>query len=140
MILLVLPCNARAEEKVGRLTKTICQDYYNFYSWRTQKKLIIGLGVAGAAANTPADEKIQDYYQESLRRDSTDNLSKQVKPFGDGMLTVPIYLGAAILGKLTDRTGPGSIIGGWVGTIFKSAFGGRSPNALFANSSGSFKT
>ena len=116
MILLVLCYNVWAEERFGgfaRIKDAIREDYKFFYSRENLWNLTIGIGMAGVVANTPIDEEIRDWYQESLRSKSTDSFSEKVKPFGDGRLTVPIYLGAVIFGELTDHTRLGSTIAEW---------------------------
>jgi len=119
MVSLIFPLSGWAEEeqliveRIGKIRHTICEDYKNFYSGENLGKLTIGVGVIGALANTSADRRIQDWYQESLRSKETDNLSSAVKPFGEGMIMVPLYLGAAFLGELAKSKKLGSTTGEW---------------------------
>jgi len=46
-----------------------------------------------------------------LRDGDSDNFSREVKPFGYGKRTVPVYLGAAILGELTKDIKAGTTRG-----------------------------
>jgi len=115
--LLILPSSAWAEEEIiGRINETkdtIYKDYRSFYSIENLEYLAIGIGIAGVLANTSIDGEIQDWDQESLRNKDTDNFSRAVNPFGEGRITVPVYLGAAIFGELTKDIKVGSITGEW---------------------------
>jgi hypothetical protein len=114
LVPLILPNSTwAAQELVYRIMNTVSEDYINFYSVESLGKLAIGTGVAGVLANTSADEEIQDWYQESLRSNNTDSFSKVVKQFGDGSITVPLYIGVALLGELTRDTNFGSTTGRW---------------------------
>ena len=116
-VLLNLPYSAWAEQeivgRIGGIKDAVSEDYRNFYSGENLGKLAIGIGVAGALAATSADREIGNWYQGSLRSEETDNFLRVVKPFGNGMITVPVYLGAALLGELTKDTNLGSTTGEW---------------------------
>jgi len=119
MVLLILPssvCSEEEQEIAGRIDEikdTVYEDYRNFYSGENLGKLAIGLGVAGVLANTSADREIQNWYQESVRNKDTDNFSRVVKTFGEGMITIPLYLGAVLLGELAKDIKLGSMTGEW---------------------------
>ena len=91
----------------------VIADYKNFYSKDNLWKLAIGIGYAGFYANTSFDEEIQDFYMEYIKSNTTDDISKIVKPFGDGRITVPIYLTAVLIGELSKDTKVGAMIGKW---------------------------
>ena len=91
---------AEEQEKtgmIGKIKDTLFKDYKNFYSKENLRDLAIGLGIAGVFANTSIDIESRDYYQESLRTNNTDNVSKVIKPFGEGIITIPVFIGATIL-------------------------------------------
>jgi len=115
--LLIPPSRAWAgQETVGRISEvkdTIYNDYRNFYAPENLEYLAVGIGMAAVLANTSIDGEIQGWDQESLRNEGTDDFSETVKPFGDGRRTVPVYLGAAIFGELTQGTKVGSTTGEW---------------------------
>lgn len=115
--LLISPSRAWAKEEIiGRISEakdTIYEDYRNFYAIENLEYLALGIGMAGVLANTSIDGEIQGWNQGSLRNEDTDDLSATVKPFGDGRRTVPVYLGAAVLGELTGGTKVGSAAGEW---------------------------
>ncbi|NVM25433.1 MAG: phosphatase PAP2 family protein [Desulfobacterales bacterium] len=115
--LLIPPSRAWAADeiigRIGEIKDTIYEDYRNFYAIENLEDLAMGIGMAGVLANTSIDGEIQGWDQESLRNKDTDEFSATVKPFGDGRITVPVYLGAAILGELTKDTKVGSTTGEW---------------------------
>ncbi len=96
-----------------KLKDQIISDYKNFYSLDNLWKLALGTAYAGFYANTSFDQEIQDFYQDYVKVSTTDDISKIVKPFGDGRITVPIYLTTVLVGELTKDTKVGSTIGGW---------------------------
>jgi hypothetical protein len=78
----------------------IKNDYENFYlSGDNLLRLGIGIGCAGLFANTSMDGDIQEFYQDNLRSEVTDDLSKIWKIPGDIFVTPPILLGTYLLFK-----------------------------------------
>jgi hypothetical protein len=76
----------------------IKDDYKNFYlSKNSLVQLGIGIGCAGILANTSMDGDIQEFYQDNVRSDATDDLSKVLKVPGDVFITPPILLGTYLL-------------------------------------------
>lgn len=118
-VLLILPYSAWPEEqqeivgKIGKIKDTVYEDHKNFYSVENLGSLAIAIGISGILSNTSADREIQNWYQESLRSKKTDDFSRVTKTFGRGATTVPIYLGATLLGQLTRDIKFGSAIGEW---------------------------
>ena len=104
---------ARAEGRIARVRDTVYQEYRRFYSWDTLKKMTLGIGLAGVLANTSMDGEIQGWVQGSLRNEDTNELSESVKPFGEGVITIPLYAGAALVGELTEGNEWGSATGEW---------------------------
>ncbi len=96
-----------------KLIDPIVSDYRNFYSLDNLWKFALGIGYAGFYANTSFDQEIQDLYRDYIRSNTTDDISKIFKPFGNGRVTAPIYLTAALVGELTKETKIGSTIGDW---------------------------
>ncbi|MBI4620786.1 MAG: phosphatase PAP2 family protein [Desulfobacterales bacterium] len=134
MILLILPSIAWTEEGKDswedRVKNTIYEDYKNFYSIGNLEKLAIGLGAAGVLANTSADREIQDRYQESVRNKDTDNLSTVTRMFGEGVITIPVYLGAALFGEFAGDVELSSTTGEWGKRCLRTLLVGAPP-ALF---------
>jgi hypothetical protein len=119
LVLLVFPPSTWAEENrrtnggIGRIAKAVSQDYLCFYSRENVGDLALGIGFAGGLANTPMDGEIQGWVQGSLRNEGTDKLSESVKPFGEGAITIPLYVGAALVGETTEGNEWGSTTGVW---------------------------
>jgi hypothetical protein len=138
--LLILPSGAWTEEEiVGRIEEmkdTIYEDYRNFYAVENLEYLAIGIGIAGVLANTSIDGEVQGWDQGSLRDGDTDNFSRAVKPFGDGRITVPVYLGAAILGELTKDIRLGSATGEWGERSLRAILVGAPPMLFLQNAIG----
>jgi len=114
ILIIAIPGLVFAQSKCEcKFLDQIISDYQNFYSKDNLWKLALGIGYAGVYANTSFDEEIQDFYNEYIKSNITDDISKIVKPFGDGRITVPIYLTAALIGELLKDTKPGATIGCW---------------------------
>jgi membrane-associated phospholipid phosphatase len=96
-----------------KVKDSIIADYKNFYSLDNLWKLGLGIGYAGFYANTSFDQEIQDFYNDYIKSGTTDDISKIVKPIGNGRITVPVYLTAALVGELTKDTRIGSTVGEW---------------------------
>jgi Capsule assembly protein Wzi len=78
----------------------IKNDYENFYlSGDNLLRLGIGIGCAGLFANTSMDSDIQEFYQDNIRSDVTDDLSKIFKIPGNIFITPPVLLGTYLLFK-----------------------------------------
>lgn len=131
ILLLILPSSAWTEEGKDswedRVKNTIYEDYKNFYSVGNLEKLAIGLGTAGVLANTYADREIWDRYQESVRNKDTDNLSTVTKMFGEGVTTIPVYLGAALFEELAGDVELSSTTGEWGKRCLRTLFVGYPP-------------
>jgi hypothetical protein len=78
----------------------IKNDYKNFYlNGDNLLRLGIGIGCAGLFANTSMDGDIQESYQDNIRSDVTDDLSKIFKIPGNIFITPPVLLGTYLLFK-----------------------------------------
>ena len=98
---------ASGNSKVGfinNIKKTISTDYLNFYSPKNLKYLLGGFFLAGISANTNVDRDIRDWYQQSIRNNTTDQFSKVVKPIGNIYKPLSIYAGFTLLGNITKNT------------------------------------
>lgn len=114
IFIIAVPCFVAAQSKSDCKWKPeVITDYKNFYSPNNLWKLALGIGYAGFYANTSLDEDIQDFYNEYIKSRTTDDISKVVKSFGNGRVTVPIYLTVVVIGELSKDTKIGSTIGEW---------------------------
>ena len=115
------------------IKNTITADYKQFYLANNLKNLAIGMGIAGVLANTVVDGKIQTWYQESTKNEDTDRIAKAVKPFGNGRITIPVFLGFALIGELTKTTSIGSAAGEWGKRSLRAILVGIPPLLLLQN-------
>jgi membrane-associated phospholipid phosphatase len=149
--LLIAPVSGRAEEKQQldlhlnthiswtaaashrgyELWQTVVSDHKNFYSLHNAALFAAGLSVAAVTANTAIDGDIRDWYQDSVRSGTTDNVAKVVKNFGEWHYTVPAFFGVAVLGELTSNTKPGSIAGEWAERCLRITLLGAPPTGVF---------
>jgi membrane-associated phospholipid phosphatase len=60
-----------------------------------------------------------------------------VKPFGNGLITIPIYIGAALLGHMGDDTGFRGTLGEWGSDSFRALVVGAPPVLFFQYALGS---
>ena len=114
LIFLIIPFYlfANGNSKVGFIKstiKTISADYRHFYSPKNLKYILGGFFIAGISANTNIDRDIRDWYQQSIRNNTTDQFSKVVKPIGNIFEPLSIYAGFTLLGSLTKHTTLGRI-------------------------------
>lgn len=145
-IFLLLPVFLFATEKSNqhfwiKTKNTIANDYANFYSMNNLKCLFGEICISGIIANTNLDGDIQNWYQESIRNDNTNQFSRLAKPAGNVYEPIGIYAGLALLGGLTRHTTLGEaayqsgtkslraiIVGAPVVGILQFALGASRPN------------
>ena len=122
--ILISTLSLNAEFNIKNLTinttNDVLIDYRNFYSKENIFRLAAVIGVAGVFANTSLDRNFQDYYQENIRKESTDNFSKLIRDCGSGKITLPIYLAATFGSEFTKETYFGSIINRWGKRIIRN--------------------
>jgi len=71
---------------------------FTFKDW-----LITGMTLGGIGILMIFDEDLQESMQNHRSR-ATDEVSKIAKPFGDGKVAVPIFLGLSLVGGVLDRS------------------------------------
>ncbi|MGA1870616.1 MAG: hypothetical protein ACMUJM_18940 [bacterium] len=121
---------------MNKMTYTLSEDYANFYSFENSWKLAMGVSVAGVLANTTADREIQDWYQDSYKSKGTDSFSKAMNVFGNGMITIPVFLGFALLPELADNSQLGSASGEWGRNSLRAILVGTPPMFLMQRALG----
>ncbi len=89
--------------------EVIKTDYSNFYSKNSLLRLGLGFLAMGIVANSELDENFQDWYQDEVRSDSTDDFSEITKLPGEGKYLLP----AALLSSGLYYLDPDSSIGKW---------------------------
>ena len=71
-------------------TKTVINDYKSFYSGKRLTRMGFGFAAGALLANTNVDHKIQDWFQDDIRSNSTDDVSDVFKEFGERKYLLPI--------------------------------------------------
>lgn len=97
------------------------------------------LAIAAVVANTQLDREISEHYRESLNEShfrELNELSAWVKPFGDGMLMLPIYTGAALLGLAADRWSVLEPVSDWGGRSLRASLVGMPALFLLQKATG----
>lgn len=85
-------------------------DFRRHYSLQPQIQVAIGFGVAGVLANTNADARIQEFFNDELSSDVGDDLADLFTGVGDlsmPLYSFPVYLGAMWLGDYSDESESG---------------------------------
>jgi len=122
----------------GYLSKDLANikdDYKNFYlSKNSLIQLGIGIGCAGILANTSMDGDIQEFYQDNVRSDATDDLSKVLKVPGNIFITVPILMGTYLAfnessaGEWAQKSLRALIVGAPAGLLLQRVTGASRPS------------
>ncbi|MHC4178796.1 MAG: phosphatase PAP2 family protein [Planctomycetota bacterium] len=124
---------------VGRLHETLTEfavetwlDHQDFYSCPGLTLVGLGLGTAAIVANTSLDEDFQQWYDEDVHGDSSDDLARFCTWFGEGELMIPIFAAAAVVGSPSDSTcHPLGVIGQWGNRCSRSVLVGGPPMLAF---------
>lgn len=83
----------------------VLADHANYYSRRNLTLLAAGVGVAACMANTQLDETLRRNYQEDIRDLRTDEFAEAIhtpEVLGNGVITIPVFCGAALIGSWFD--------------------------------------
>jgi len=120
----------------------IFTDYANLYNQHNVKNFGVALLGAGILANTKMDGNFQNWYQDRVRTNATDDLNKFFKTFGEGQYFIPIMAVSALtyrflqekpviqecfLGEFTDRTFRGYLVGAPALLILQPTLGAGRP-------------
>ncbi|KAA3654287.1 MAG: hypothetical protein DWQ10_17955, partial [Calditrichaeota bacterium] len=75
----------------------LLSDQRTFYGKQNLLLLTATLGAGAVLSHTRADQEVRYWYQSDMRSGSSDEFAKMAKPFGDGKVMLPVYLGAFAL-------------------------------------------
>ena len=103
------PAEKSKSDLASNLRSVIFTDYQNFYSIKNFQYVFGEICISGIIANTNLDGNIQDWFQESVKNDRTNQISKIAKPIGNVYEPISIYAGLTLLGSLTRHTSPGAM-------------------------------
>ncbi len=136
IILFALSESWAGEESTSALTWEIVKDDYRSFYLDGGTMLRLGAGIAGAAvlANTSMDRDIQDYYDDHIKGETTDELSKALKLPGEAYLTVPALIGVYLIsrdssfGEWAGRSLRALAVGAPAGLFLQRAIGSSRPD------------
>jgi membrane-associated phospholipid phosphatase len=103
----------------------MCRDYRDFYSLRGLA--IVGAQVGGAAvlANTSLDQDFQDWHDDNVKSNGSDDFADAVRWMGDGRIVIPVFAGAALLECFARDDQPVfRTVGNWGGRCSRSVLVG----------------
>lgn len=90
-------------EEVRAFCRNVVMDYRNYYSIKNGIRFLIAVGIAAPLANTQADMKIHEWYQDEIRSSGTDDFAAFCKNFGEGRILLPVAGGLTLLAFATDE-------------------------------------
>ena len=95
------------EDKEPPLTiyEEVIDDYKHFYSKDTIDNSLFWIGLGAVFANTNIDHGFSHWYANNIRSEKLDKFSGDVKHFGEGSETLPILLGATLIGYGLEHYG-----------------------------------
>lgn len=91
----------------------IGHDFRNNYTGHNLCGLGLALAIAAPLANTQADENFHRWYQKNVRSSTTRAWSKVGNKLGEHWVTVPFFVGAAVVGKLGEDYQCCPVVGTW---------------------------
>ena len=147
LLALLLPSMAYPQDQTSgdgffaSIGDDIRADFRQHYSRGPLLQVTAGFGVAGVLANSDADQKIQEFFNDELSSESGDDVSDFFTGVGDlsmPLYSFPIYLGAMWLGDYSRdsesalaRWGAASMRAGLVGApeviVLSNITGGNRP-------------
>jgi hypothetical protein len=120
--------------RLGRMWQqakcNIWTDHTYYYSWTTFRDLALGLAIAAPVANTNVDEHFRDWYRREVRSPGTDKLSTFWKPFGNGYIVAPGFVGLALVGRYFENVPVFGPTGDFSGRVTRGYLVGTPPMLL----------
>ena len=86
-------------------------DAENYLSWTTLAEMAAALGTDALLANTPLDQKFQDWFQNHVRNKATDRFSNSIAFLGHGQDMIPAAIGLTVAGTLVGDNWLGDTVG-----------------------------
>ena len=131
IMFIVFSCvvSAKAEDAslVTRFCYDVQDDYMNFYSWGNLGMLGGGFVVGGIIANSSIDGDINEWYTNDVKSADTDDISEVVKEFGNGLITLPLFIGAGALSAFSEDSAVCEVVGEWGQKSLRAVLVGAPP-------------
>ncbi len=105
-------------------------DHGGYYSARTCARLAYGLAFGSILANTSLDQDFQDWYQDDVRSEATDDLADWLNPLGNGWILVPTFACLAVADTWLEDS-PAASIAGELGCRVSRAYLVGAPPMVF---------
>lgn len=116
-------------------------DYTHFYSDRNLQSLGAGFFVFGLVANTALDTHTQNWYQRQVRSETSDQIARVAKLFGEHLYLLPVAFSAGLLpsgsdiGKWGDNATRAYLVGGPAMLLMQLTTGASRPDESDSGSS-----
>jgi hypothetical protein len=78
----------------------VWNDTRAFYSWPSLAEIFVGVGAAGAVANTNGDTEFREWYQHQVRSTASDGVSHYCEFMGNGWYVIPAVGATALAGRV----------------------------------------
>jgi membrane-associated phospholipid phosphatase len=89
-------------------------DADNYLSWTTLAEMAAALGTDALLANTPLDQKFQNWFQNHVRSKGTDRFSNDIAFLGHGQDMIPAAIGLTLAGTLVGDNWLGDTVGAYL--------------------------
>lgn len=110
-----------------QLVRQIFEDHGNYYSKRTLRLYAMTFGLASVAANTSIDQHFRNWYQDDIGRNP---FIHSFKYFGEGVIVIPSYVAATVVGRYFDERPAGHWLGEWGQRSLRTVLVGGPPMLL----------
>lgn len=105
----------------------IVSDHSNYYTWQNVGRMSLVFGGGAILANTTLDQQFRDSWQNNIGQSST---MHAFKVFGEGLVVLPSYAAAMLIGATFDERPVGGWIGQWGQRSFRATAVGFPPMLL----------
>jgi hypothetical protein len=101
---------AQRPSPVRRAVRQVFEDHSNYYSRRTLRLYAMTFGLGSIAANTSIDQHFRNWYQDDIGNSA---FIHSFKYFGEGVIIIPSYFAATVVGGLFDERPVGHWVSEW---------------------------
>ena len=91
------------QPKIQNTWRLLLNDQKEFYLSSDLRPAVLTLGVSAILSNTSMDQEFADWYQDDVRSESLDDVSRVAKMFGEHWPMMGAYAAASLTGRLLDN-------------------------------------